>query len=351
MDVLIAIVGLVILTLGADVLVDGATGLARRFGVSPIVVGLTIVAFGTSAPEMAVSVVGARTGLADVAVGNVVGSNIFNVLLILGLAAVVAPLVVHRRLIQVDVPLMIAASGLTWIFARDGVFSTLEGAALFLGILAYTGHALRQALREQGGPEADDDASMTGLAAGARIAGGLALLVLGSRWFVDGSVSVAHGLGVDDRIIGLTLIAAGTSLPELATSVVAAWRGQRDIAVGNVVGSNIFNLLAVLGLSAMIAPAGLPVSAGALTLDLPVMVAVAAVCLPFFFTGHKVSRLEGTIFLVSYLAYTAWLVLDVLDHAHAGALAQASALVLAPAVAVAFAHGLWEHQVSALEAR
>ncbi|HUP23913.1 MAG TPA: calcium/sodium antiporter, partial [Thermoanaerobaculia bacterium] len=339
MTALLFAVGLVLLVVGAEALVRGASRLALAFGISPLVIGLTVVAFGTSAPELAVSVTSSLGGAADVAVGNVVGSNIFNVLFILGLSALIVPLAVAQQLVRLDVPLMIAASLLLVLFGRNGQVSQGEGVVLFLGIVSYTVFLIRQSRREgkpvagepvgTGDPVAEDPVAREyqetfGEGAPKRsrqwvldiglVLGGLALLVLGGRWLVDGAVTFARLLGVSELVIGLTIVAAGTSLPEVATSIVAAVRGERDIAVGNVVGSNLFNILCVLGLASAVTPGGLPVSAGALRFDIPVMVAVAVACLPIFLTGHVIARWEGGLFLGYYLAYVLYLVLVATGH-------------------------------------
>ena len=319
------VIGLVLLIIGAEVLVRGASKLAVAAGISPLVIGLTIVAFGTSAPEMAVSVSSALQGQADIAVGNVVGSNIFNVLFILGVSAIITPLVVSKQLIRFDVPLMIGVSMLAMLFGWDGRISQLEGVLLFVGIIGYTAFLIIQSRRESKANATPDEfdkeygAKPKGTTDYVKniafIVAGLGMLVLGSRWLVDGAIALAKTLGVDDVVIGLTIVAAGTSLPEVATSIIAAIKGERDIAVGNVVGSNIFNILAVMGLSAFVSPSGLPVSPSIETFDLPIMIAVAIACLPIFFTGWTIARWEGVIFLGYYLAYTAFLVFNTTQHA------------------------------------
>jgi len=315
---LLFVVGLVLLVAGAEVLVRGASRLAASAGISPLVIGLTVVAFGTSAPEMAVSVQSALSGQAgaDIAVGNVVGSNIFNVLFILGVSAMITPLVVSQQLIRVDVPIMIGVSLLLLILALDGSISRANGLLLFAGIIAYTIFAIIQGRRE-GAAVQDEYAQEYGRkASGAmsmllNIAGivfGLALLVLGARWLVDGAISMARWFGISELVIGLTIVAAGTSLPEVATSIIASLKGERDIAVGNIVGSNIFNILAVLGLAAIVAPAGINIANTALQFDIPVMIAVAVACLPVFLSGHLIARWEGWLFFGYYIAYTTYLV-------------------------------------------
>lgn len=315
MTIVLLIAGLVLLVLGADILVRGASQLALSMGITPLVIGLTIVAFGTSAPEMAVSIGAAWEGSADLALGNVVGSNIFNVLFILGLSALIAPLVVAHQLVRLDVPLMILASLLVWLFARNGLIERWEGGVLFLGIILYTGFLIIQSRRDRFGGEADSvnglvnrsadsGASRRYLVNGFFILSGLVGLVLGSRWLVQSSVEIARYFHVSELVIGLTIVSVGTSLPEVATSVVASIKGERDIAVGNVIGSNLFNLLAVLGLAAAVSPAGISVTGQALQFDIPVMVAVAVICLPIFIVGYRINRFSGLMFLAGYVLYT-----------------------------------------------
>jgi len=315
--------GLVLLVVGGEALVRGASRLATALGISPLVVGLTVVAFSTSAPELAVTVSSAWRGQPDIAVGNIVGSNIANVLLILGLSAAIAPLVVAQQLIRVDVPLMIGASLLMFILAVDGVVSGLEGGLLFALLIGYTTLAIAASRQETRAIEQEYAAEYgTPRATSAPqwplnvllVVAGVAMLVGGAQWLVEGAVALARLLGVSELIIGLTIVAVGTSLPELATSVVAAIRRERDIAVGNAIGSNIFNILSVLGLTALVAPNGVAVSPAALNFDLPVMIAVAVACLPVFFNGYRIERWEGVMFLGYYVAYTAYLALAATEH-------------------------------------
>ncbi len=324
MTILLLIAGLILLVIGAEALVRGASKLAAAIGISPLVIGLTVVAFGTSAPEMTVSVMSSLSGNVDIALGNVVGSNIFNVLFILGACALIVPLLVNQQLIKLDVPIMIVVSLLTLALGWNGNISKIEGGILFAGIIGYTVFLILQSqkersklVKEEYEQEYGDGKPFTAaqwLFNLVLVIGGLALLVLGSRWLVDSAIIIAKDLGVSDLIIGLTIVAAGTSLPEVATSIIASVRGERDIAVGNVVGSNIFNILAVLGLSAIVAPDGLPVSLAALQFDIPVMIAVAIACLPIFFTGNLIARWEGFVFLGYYIAYTTYLVLSSTKH-------------------------------------
>ncbi len=334
------ILGLVLLVVGADQLVAGASRVAARLGISSLVIGLTVVAFGTSAPELAVSLTGALGGQADLALGNVVGSNIFNVLFILGLTALVAPLTVQPQLIRFDVPLMIVVSGVCWLLAADGLVSRLDGILLAIGIVAYT-TALIWPARKKPIPT---DPAVPGEAPPAaqgrlvlqllQILVGLVMLVIGSRWLVDGAIVFAKSLGVSELVISLTIVAAGTSLPELATSVLAAMRGERDIAVGNVVGSNIFNILCVLGLSSAISPQGVAVAPAALAFDIPVMTLVAVLCLPLFITGKLIARWEGAVFLAYYIAYTVYLVLTNWQHPALATYGWAMKWVMMPSTAV-----------------
>ena len=324
MTAALLILGTALLVAGAEFLVRGASKLAAAAGVSPLVVGLTVVAFGTSAPELAVSTHAALAGEADIAVGNVVGSNIFNILFILGLSALITPLAVARQLVRLDIPIMAGASVLLPLLGMDGKIGRLDGLLLFSLIVAYTVFLIRQSRRESQQVR-EEYAREFGVGAAEKtprawaadlgwMAGGLVMLVLGSRWLVEGAVRVALDLGLSELTIGLTVIAAGTSLPEVATSVVASLRGERDIAVGNAVGSNIFNLLAVLGLAGLAAPDGVPVSLEALRFDIPVMILVALACAPAFLTGLVVQRWEGFLFLAYYLAYLAHLLLAGAGH-------------------------------------
>lgn len=319
------VLGLVLLVLGGEFLVRGASRLATSFGISPLVVGLTVVAFGTSAPEMAVSVQSAWAGQVDIAMGNVVGSNIFNVLFILGVSSLIVPLVVDAQMIRQEVPIMIGASGLLVALGWDGGVSRVEGAALFVLVIAYTVTLVVQSRRATRATQ-QEYAEETHIAAATTLLDrlwvqlvlvllGLVVLVAGSRLLVSGAIAIATTLGVSELVIGLTIVAAGTSLPEVAASVIASIKGQRDIAVGNVVGSNIFNILGVLGLSASVAPTDLAVAPQVLALDLPVMVAVAVACLPVFLSGHRISRWEGLVFLAYYVAYVVYLVMASRAHA------------------------------------
>jgi cation:H+ antiporter len=309
--------GLVLLIVGAEALVRGSARLAMAMGVSPLIIGLTVVAFGTSSPEIVVSVQAALADRASIALGNVVGSNIFNVLFILGLSALVAPLVVSEQLVRHDVPIMIGTSSLVMLLGMNGSLHRAEGILLLTLLALYLAFLVFLARRRNEPPtEVPPGARQKPnlLIDGLLIVAGFGLLVVGSRFLVIGAVGMARMLGLSELTIGLTIVAAGTSLPEVATSVVASFKGERDIAVGNIVGSNIFNLLAVLGTASLLSPRPLPVPAAALTFDLPVMVAVSMACLPIFFAGLRIPRWIGGVFLAYYVAYVTFIVLDASDH-------------------------------------
>ncbi|MFL1802016.1 calcium/sodium antiporter [Plesiomonas shigelloides] len=338
MDYLLLAIGLLLLVVGADGLVKGAARLAASIGIPSLVIGLTVVAFGTSAPELAVSIRSALAGQSEMAIANVVGSNIFNVLFILGLAAIITPLAISRQLIRQDVPLMVLASMLVFYMIRDGVLSRLDAGILVVLLLAYTVFLFVQgkrteaterasgannsvapsasgaALSDAASTEQDDE--VDALIRGTHptwqnllwIVGGLACLVAGANLLVNSAVNIARAFAVSEAVIGLTIVAVGTSLPEVMTSIVASIKGQRDIAVGNVVGSNIFNLLAVLGVSGVLSSNGLAGNEQLVQQDFPVMLAVALLCVPLFFTGAILSRIEGALFFILYLAYTLFLI-------------------------------------------
>jgi cation:H+ antiporter len=317
------IAGIVLLISGAELLVRGASRLAVSVGITPLVVGLTVVAFGTGSPELAVGIQASMAGQADITVGNVVGSNIFNVLLILGLSAIVAPLIVSQQLVRLDVPIMIIVSVALLLMSIDGVLDRADGVILFAASVGYTWLLIRISRREAAAVH-DEYVREYG-AAQPRDVGrwpmhvvliliGLGLLVVGADWLVEGAVSIAEALGVSELIIGLTVIAAGTSLPEVATSVVAGLRGERDIAVGNVVGSNLFNILVVIGVTASVSPGGITVASAAINFDMPVMIAASVLCLPIFFVKYRIGRWEGALFLSYYVFYTFYLFLAASQH-------------------------------------
>ena len=313
------IAGLVILILGADLLVRGASRLAAGFGVSPLVIGLTIVAIGTASPEIAVSLQAAANGQADLTLGNVLGSNIFNILFILGVTAIVAPIVIAEQLIRKDAPIMLGVSLFTFALAMDGKLGAMDGAILLVLLTIYTIFALKQSRSESMEVQNEyareyalkESISAKGIAINiVFILIGLGLLVLGSNWLVDSAVKIARVVGVSELVIGLTIVAVGTSLPEIATSIIAALKGESDIAVGNAVGSNIFNLLGVLGLGAVVSPAGIFVTESVLRFDFLVMVFVALVTLPVFYLDNRISRAEGGLLLAYYVMYVAYVIMQ-----------------------------------------
>jgi cation:H+ antiporter len=318
--ILMLTLGLAILSVGAELLVRSASRLAAAVGLSPLVIGLTVVAFGTSAPELVVSIQSSLAGEDDVATGNVIGSNIMNVLFILGISAVIVPLQVSKQLIRFDLPLMVALSVLLAGMAVNGRIDRLDGILLTAGLVVYLVWSVHKSRSESLTADSQQGSADTAdaMRSGARntaenlvvLVVGLGMLVLGSRWFIDSAVVIARLLGVSEFVIGVTIVAAGTSLPEVATSIMAAIRGERDIAVGNVVGSNLFNIMGVLGISSLVTSDGIRVSESAMQFDLPVMIAVAVACLPVFFTGRVISHWEGGLFLGYYFAYVLSIVMS-----------------------------------------
>ncbi len=307
--------GLVTLVVGAEILVRGASGLARTLGVSSLVVGLTVVSFGTSAPELFISVLSLLRGQADLSIGNVVGSNIANVLLILGASALVAPLVVSSQLVRLDVPIMIGASLLVFGLTLDGSLNRWNGACLLFGLCIYITALIRYPKKTGAAEQMVDDRKLSTTRSLPKVllqlvmtVAGLILLIFGAGWLVEAATTLAKSMGVSELVIGLTVVAGGTSLPELATSLLAALRGERDLAIGNIVGSCILNLLLVLGVAGVIAPRAIELNPAVLSFDLPVMLAAAIACLPIFFTEHMIARWEGALFLGYYVAYTAYLI-------------------------------------------
>lgn len=292
--------GLILLVGGAEWLVRAAVAIAHALRIPPGIVGLTMVAAGTSLPELFVSLSAALRGAPDLATGNVVGSNIYNIALILGLSAVIRPLLTDRPTIRFDWPVVLLAALALWGLGADGHLGRLDGALLLSGHLAYVAWLIRRARLDRTPEEEGAAFGLAGAALGALL--GLVALTVGSRLFIDGATTIAEALGISQRVIGLTIVGFGTSAPELATSLVAAWRGQNDIAIGNVLGSNIFNILLILGLSALVIP--LPVHPGLLASDIPWMIGVTLLLLPMLLTGRRVVRAEGFLLLAVALTYT-----------------------------------------------
>ena len=305
--------GLVLLYYGAEALVRGSSSLALRLGLSPLVIGLTVVAFGNSSPDLVVSLKAGLAGQGNISVGNVVGSNICNIGLILGICALVTPIATTSQIVRIDIPIMIAATAFTTFLLWDGTLGLAEGIILFALLLAYVVFSVYLARRQPTdalGAEFDTEvkASKRGLFIDLlMVAGGLVLLIFGARFLVDGAVVIARAFGWSEALIGLTVIAVGTSLPELATSLVAAVKKEADIAVGNIVGSNIFNLLGILGITAMTTPLA---ASGISLVDYAVMAVFALVLWPMAYHQKRITRLEGAILLAGYAAYVSWLVLS-----------------------------------------
>lgn len=300
---LLFVAGLIALFFGGDWLVKGATGIARLYRVPPLVIGLTIVGFGTSTPELLVSVFAALEGQPEIAIGNVVGSNTANILVILGLSMLVATLIAKFDQLKGDLAWMMLAALSTVPIFWDGMVTRLEGFLFFAGIVIYVGLALRKVgTHDEGEDEGAIPPLLTSLGF---VAIGLVVLMIGAQVLVDAAVVIAQSLGVTEAVIGLTIVAIGTSFPELATSMVAAFRGKRDIAIGNVVGSNIYNIFAILGLTAMITP--IEVKPQFLTLDVPVMLATSLLLIALIFFLGKLHRAMGLVFLALYGVYVWWL--------------------------------------------
>lgn len=302
--------GLIALYFGAEALVKGGAGLALRLGLTPLVIGLTVIAFGTSSPEMVVSLQASLSGNGPIAIGNIIGSNICNIALILGLCAMISPLTADAQVIRREVPIMIGASVVALLVLADGHVARWEGAILVTGLIVYTALTVRQARAETAAASAEFSQELgqrrpTGLGLSiVGVIGGLAILVFGSHFFVKGAVTLAESWGMNQIAIGLTIVAIGTSLPELATSLLASLKRQGDVAIGNVVGSNIFNVLGILGVAALVQPITAPELAWA---DLGVMMLVALALLPVVRTGGRISRWEGAGLLIVYIGYTIWL--------------------------------------------
>ena len=302
--------GLIMLFIGAEGLIRGSSNLAIKIGITPLVVGLTVVAFGTSTPELVVSLKAALLGNSSISLGNVVGSNIANIALILGVAALIKPLDVHAKVIMREIPIMIGISLLLILFLLDGELGFIDGLVFVSGIITYTFVNVWMARKEKS-PEVDKEfkdglKSKLGIPVSiVLMIAGLGLLILGANLFVQSAVAIAKMFNVSDAIIGLTIVAIGTSLPELITSIVAAYKKESDIAIGNVVGSNIFNILGILGITALIIPIS---SVGISYVDLGVMLFTAIILFPLSRTGFSISRAEGVLLLAGYAGYIYYLI-------------------------------------------
>lgn len=310
-QVLLLIFGIVVVLKSADWLTNGAVGLATKLGISQIVIGLTIVAIGTSMPEFFVSIVSAIKGTPDLAVGNIVGSNIFNVLLIVGVAATVAPIAIQRATVRRDIPIAIVASIMLTFMMLDDNISRIDALILFATFIAFIWITLRNSKNDANEKDASTEKVIPTWKSVLFIIFGLVGLVLGSNIFVDNASSLAHGWGISDAVIGLTIVAGGTSLPELATSAVAARKGDSGIAIGNVLGSNVFNILMILGLTGIISPMHIQ---NITYIDMAVMVISMALFWLFSFTKLRVERWEGCVLIACFLGYITWLVSNVLPR-------------------------------------
>lgn len=322
MAVVALVAGLVLLVLGAELVVRQGSALAARLNVSPIVVGMTVVALGTSLPELAIGLNAAAQGRGELAVGNIVGTNLVNILLILGLAALLRPIDFDSRTLKVDLPMMVGAAVLMAALAVDGELSTTDGVLLTLYGVLYLGVVLYLSARESRRPapvpeHAGANPRGTGEAlrpASSRLGveilllvAGLALVLVGSEFLVDGAVEIASSIGASDAFIGLTVVAIGTSAPELATAIVATIRGDRSLALGNLIGSSVFNIALILGPTVIAAPGAVPVPDELVAVDLLLMLGAAAICIPAFWSHRRLGRVEGGLFVAAYGAYLAWL--------------------------------------------
>lgn len=314
--VLLVVVGLALLAGGGEALVRAATTLAEIAGVTPAVIGLTVVAMGTSLPELTVSLMAALNGQPDIAVGNVVGSNIFNVAAALGITALIIALPVHGSAVRLEWPFMFVASALCWLLSRDGILDRVEGAFFVVSLGLFTAYTVYVARRAIGATETQELAAQVEardidakpgkspprlVVPLAVLAVGLGALVLGGRWLVDGASALARVAGMTDRVIALTIVAGGTGAPELATSLVAAFRGRTDVAVANMIGSNIFNILGILGVTAMVT--ALPVSPQIVRSDMGWMIATTLLLFPIMRSGSRITRLEGGVLVIAYVVY------------------------------------------------
>lgn len=318
-DSLLVIAGLLVLIAGGEALVRGASTIASKAGISSLVIGLVVVSAATSAPELAVTVGAVLGGEPGLAVGNVVGSNIANILLILGFSAVLLPLTIQRQVVRFDMPVMLGMSFALLIFSLDGSISALEGAALLFGLIFHAVASIRIGRKEAADQQLADTPALNAKPTKTWVAAlllvlGVGALAGGAQLLVAGAANIAQSLGISGLVVGLTIVAIGTSLPELATSIIAIRRGERDMAVGNIVGSNIFNIGMVLGLPAIIFGEGIPIPEAAVAVDLPLMIAASLALVPIAFTGFTIARWEGAVFIGLYTAYLTYVVLDSTGH-------------------------------------
>lgn len=351
MTVLLFIAGLAALIGGAELFLKGVDHFGLKWRISPLIMGLTVVAFATGAPELAISLQAAANGSADLVLGNIIGSNIANILLILGICALIKPLNITLRVVRIDVPIVIAASLLLYLVAMDGELTATDGLWLVAGLIVYSVFTFFQIKKERGNQVRNEDleAERSKLAEGwafylkniGFLAGGLLLIVQGSGWMVDSAVEIARILGLSELVIGLTIVSIGTSLPEVATSVATIRKGNADMAVANVLGSNLYNILLTMGLTLLIAPNILPVSQDALNLDLPFMLGVSMACIPIFVAGLNLTLSDGIVFLFYYAAYLAYLVFDAIDSSVAATMETGMYYAVIPLTVIYMIVRLW----------
>lgn len=313
------VIGLLALVGGAELVVRGGSRVAARLGISPIVIGVTVVAFGTSAPELAIGIDAALRGSGSLTVGNIAGTNTLNLLFILGLVALLRPLELRSQTVRLDLPMIVGAALLLWLLAADGRITRIDGGVLILFGVVYTLLVVRLARRasaaraevvgEHGLTERQSGPLWHLLRDAAWLAIGIAVIVVGANWLVEGATGIARSLGTSEAFIGLTVVAIGTSAPELVTAIVATLRKEREIAVGNLLGSSVYNVLFILGVTALLPTGGIAVETSLVVIDIPVMVAAAIACVPVFISGHRIRRLEGAAFVVAYLAYLTYLLI------------------------------------------
>jgi cation:H+ antiporter len=346
LDILKLTIGIMLLVAGGEMFVRYAANLARLVGMSSLVIGLTVVAFGTSAPEFAVGAVAAVGNHPDTGLGNIIGSNIFNILVVLGLASIITPLGVKQKLVRFDVPILIAVTLLIWLMSLNGIISPVESGVLLVLLFAYTAFTVYAARGRPDSGQNVSDPPVSHTSVGMSIVLliiGLGVLTLGSHLTVGSAVLIAKRFGISELVIGLTAIAAGTSLPELVTSLVALRRKENDIAVGNVIGSSIFNILGVVGVMGMLGLNGVKVSEGVRTFDLPFVFAVAVICLPIFFTGYRISRKEGFVLALWYMAYFIFLALDATGHDHLASFDWIMFVIVVPPTLILLAIFSWRY--------
>jgi cation:H+ antiporter len=315
-DGLLVVGGLVTLIAGAEVLVRAGSSLAAWLGIRPMLIGLTVVSLGTSVPELAIGIDAAVSGNPGLAVGNIVGANLINFLLILGLSALLLPIALDRATLRFDLPAITAAALLLYVLARDSKLTRPDGVILLLAALAYTAarvHVSRRETVAAADGSADDAGEVAGDQRPARqmvlLLVAIVVVVIGAELLVEGAVRSARSLGVSDAIIGLTIVAVGTTAPEFVTTIMSTLRGDRDLAIGNLIGSSIYNICAILGVTVVVAPRGVAVPDEVLAADLGLLVAAAAAAVPVFLSGKRISRVEGALFVASYGGYLAWLLL------------------------------------------